>query len=148
LLSFTVMFIDLPREVTLEPPGAATTLAHSLVVARMLRWGVVKDLEDRILEIDRRYKAHELTEDQLQKEMAAEIHRFLGRRLTVLVEARNRGYQRPEMQKHFEGAQRVELDSIIADWDKWFASAKEMTNQFDKGLGKIEELQKLVDECL
>ena len=39
VLSFSVLFTDLPRETTIEPHGVATSFAIALSLSRMLRWG-------------------------------------------------------------------------------------------------------------
>ncbi|HYH68584.1 MAG TPA: hypothetical protein VD866_28080 [Urbifossiella sp.] len=146
--SFTVMFTDLPVETTAERPGAATSLAQALTVARMLRWGVLQDLDDRILKlITRRPKAIE-GDGPWQEQVAAEVHRFLGQKLTVMVEARNRGYRREEMLGYFQGPQKEELDAVLFKWDQWVEQAKEVADQFAQHAGDVNAIRELTRECL
>jgi hypothetical protein len=148
MLSFCIVFTDLPTETTVEPVGAATSLAQALTVARMLRWGVIKDLDDRVLDLTARHAQGVLTDARWQDEVALEIHGFLGRRLNVLVEARNRGYRRDEVLGYFEGPRRKDLEAVLFEWDQWVEEAKTVQDRFSQHEGRVEEVRKLIEECL
>jgi hypothetical protein len=148
VVSYTVVFTDLPVETTAEPTGAATSLGQALTVARMLRWGVLKDLDDRILALLARRPKAPAGDGAWQEQVAAEIHRFLGQKLTVLVEARNRGYRREEVLSYFEGQRKQELDGILFKWDQWVEQAKEVADRFVQHEGSVDAVQQLIRECL
>jgi hypothetical protein len=148
LLSFNVLFTDLPRETTAEPPGAATSLAQALTAARMLRWGVLKPLDDKVGDLNRRLEDGRLARDKWFDAVAKELHRFLGQKLTVLVEAFNRGYQRDELQGHFDGERRARLDDIFDRWDVWCMEAKEKADSFLRHIGDPDHIRKMTHQPL
>jgi hypothetical protein len=148
LLSFEVLFTDLPAETIEEQPGAATALAQALTVARMLRWGVLKHLENRVRDLNLDRQRGRLSGEEWSDAIGQEIHRFLEKKLTVYVEARNRGYQREDMQGYFDGERKASLESICARWDALVENAKELADRYLQRTAKAEEVTEFVRQSL
>jgi hypothetical protein len=141
LLSFKVLFTDLPKETTLEPEGPATSLAQALTVARMLRWGVMEPLAERLANLTRAPSPH--------RAVASELHSLLGKLVTVYVEAFNRGYKRDALTRCFEQPDQVQhLEQMFAEWDPIPLQIKELMSQLEQGSGDLTEAQSLVQRSL
>jgi hypothetical protein len=83
---------------------------------------------------------HEINASACVRQRAS-IPRFLGQKLTVLVEARNRGYRREEVLWYFEGPRKQALDDILSKWDLWVEQAREVAHQFVLHEGSIEAIR-------
>jgi hypothetical protein len=149
LLSFSVLFTDIPQETTTEPPGAAAiSLAQALMLARMQRWGVMKPFENRVEALSLRERDGRLTHAEWSAAIARELEHFVVRRQTVMVEGRNRGYQREALRGYFTGGRLRKLNKIFHRWDELWDEASKLAGSFRDRVGTKEDIRKLIQECL
>jgi hypothetical protein len=84
------------------------------------------------------------------RSMAGEIHEFIGQKLTVLVEAFNRGYQGKELLSHFQQESAKQVEAILAGWDSLCEEAKEIAGHLELKDGHVsgDMLMVKVEEAL
>lgn len=148
LLTYRIVFIDLPREMMLEGEGPTTSLAQVLTLGRMLRLGVLLPFRDRLDSLEKQAQLRR-TDEIPPSALAKEYERFLDNLLTVYVEARNRGYQRREMLRYFEGNEvNGQVKTLIKKWDVLLAASPELLETITHGETKIDAVRKIVEEAL